>query len=59
MTLRHRTQAARTPAEAWSRNLTILRTTIFIEEIGWSLTAPFLPLVIRELGIGDPKAAAL
>jgi DHA1 family multidrug resistance protein-like MFS transporter len=34
-------------------------TAIFIEEIGWSLTAPFLPLYIRELGIGDPKAAAL
>lgn len=59
MTLRHLAQAARTPEEAWSRNLTILLTTIFIEEIGWSLTAPFLPLYIRELGIGDPKEAAL
>jgi len=59
MTLRHWTRAARTPEEAWSRNLTILLTTIFIEEIGWSLTAPFLPLYIRELGIGDPKEAAL
>src|SRR5512139_597081 len=59
MTLRHWTQAARTPEEAWSRNLTILLTAIFIEEIGWSLTAPFLPLYIRELGIGDPKEAAL
>ena len=59
MTLRQWTQAARTPEEAWSRNLTILLTTIFVEEIGWSLTAPFLPLYIRELGIGDPKEAAL
>src|SRR5512139_2495394 len=59
MTRRHWTQAARTPEEAWSRTLTILLTTIFIEEIGWSLTAPFLPLFIRELCIGDPKEAAL
>lgn len=59
MTLRHWTRAARTPEEAWSRNLTILLTTIFVEEIGWSLTAPFLPLYIRELGVGDPKEAAL
>jgi len=53
------TRSARTPEEAWSRNLTILLTAIFIEEIGWSLTAPFLPLYIRELGIPDPKKAAL
>lgn len=59
MRLRHWTQAARTPAEAWSRNLTILLIAIFIEEIGWSLTAPFLPLYICELGVGDPKEAAL
>lgn len=59
MNLRHWTRSARTPEEAWSRNLTILLTAIFIEEIGWSLTAPFLPLYIRELGILDPKKAAL
>jgi DHA1 family multidrug resistance protein-like MFS transporter len=52
-------KSAQTPEEAWSRNLTILLTAIFIEEIGWSLTAPFLPLYIQELGIGDPKKAAL
>ena len=45
--------------EAWSRNLTILLTAIFIEEMGWSLTAPFLPIYIQELGIPDPKRAAL
>ena len=59
MNLRQWTRSARTPEEAWSRNLTILLTAIFIEEMGWSLTAPFLPLYIRELGIGDPKEAAL
>jgi DHA1 family multidrug resistance protein-like MFS transporter len=59
MNLRHWTRSARTPEEAWSRNLTILLSAIAVEEIGWSLTAPFLPLYIRELGIGDPKAAAL
>jgi len=59
MNLRRWTRSARSPEEAWSRNLTILLTAIFIEEIGWSLTAPFLPLYIRELGIGDPKEAAL
>lgn len=59
MNLRRWTRSARNPEEAWSRNLAILLTAIFIEEIGWSLTAPFLPLYIRELGIDDPKAAAL
>jgi DHA1 family multidrug resistance protein-like MFS transporter len=59
MNLLHWTRSARTLDEAWSRNLIILLTAIFIEEIGWSLTAPFLPLYIRELGIGDPKQAAL
>lgn len=59
MNLRRWTRSARTPEEAWSRNLTILLIAIFIEEIGWSLTGPFLPIYIRELGIGDPKEAAL
>ena len=59
MNLYHWTRSARTPEEAWSRNLTILLTAIFIEEMGWSLTAPFLPIYIRELGIPDPKKAAL
>jgi DHA1 family multidrug resistance protein-like MFS transporter len=59
MNLPHWTRSARTPEEAWSRNLAVLLTAIAIEEIGWSLTAPFLPLYIRELGISDPKAAAL
>jgi len=59
LNLYHWTRSARTPEEAWSRNLTILLTAIFIEEMGWSLTAPFLPIYIRELGIPDPKKAAL
>jgi DHA1 family multidrug resistance protein-like MFS transporter len=53
------TRSARTIEEAWSRNLTILFTAIFIEEMGWSLTAPFLPIYIQELGIPDPQRAAL
>ncbi len=53
------TRSARTPEEAWSRNLTVLLTAIFVEEMGWSLTAPFLPIYIQELGILDPKEAAL
>jgi MFS family permease len=52
-------RSARTPEEAWTRSLTILLTAIFIEEMGWSLTAPFLPLYIQELGITDPRQAAL
>ena len=59
MNLCNWTRSARTPEEAWSRNLTILLTAIFIEEMGWSLTAPFLPIYIQELGIPDPKKAAL
>jgi DHA1 family multidrug resistance protein-like MFS transporter len=59
MTLCRSTRSASTPEEAWVRNLTILLAAIFVEEIGWSLTAPFLPLYIGELGIDDPQAAAL
>ncbi len=59
MNLHQWTRWARTPEKAWSRNLAILLTAIFIEEIGWSLTAPFLPLYVRELGIDDPREAAL
>jgi hypothetical protein len=59
MNPRHWTRSAPPPEVAWSRNLTILLTAIAIEEVGWSLTAPFLPLYIREFGIRDPKAAAL
>jgi DHA1 family multidrug resistance protein-like MFS transporter len=39
--------------------LTVLLTAIFIEECGWSLNAPFLPLYIQTLGVPDPKEAAL
>jgi len=56
--LRTWTRSASTPEEAWSRNLTILLTAIFIEEAGWALTAPFLPIYIQELGIPDPRTAA-
>jgi DHA1 family multidrug resistance protein-like MFS transporter len=57
--LRTWTGSARSPEEAWSRNLTILLTAIFIEEVGWSLNAPFLPIYIQSLGVPDPKGAAL
>ena len=59
MSLRSWARSARTPEEAWSRNLVILLTAIFVEETGWSLTAPFLPIYIQELGIPDPRQAAL
>ncbi len=59
MNLRRWVRPPRTPEAAWSRSLAILLTAIFIEEIGWSLTAPFLPIYIRELGILDAKEAAL
>ena len=59
MSLRTWSRSARTPEEAWSRNLTILLTAIFIEEVGWSLNAPFLPIYIQSLGVPEPKAAAL
>jgi DHA1 family multidrug resistance protein-like MFS transporter len=50
---------ARSSDAAWSRSLRILLAAIFLEEIGWSLTGPFLPIYIRELGIQDPARAAL
>jgi MFS family permease len=59
VSLRSWARSARTPEEAWSRNLVILLTAIFVEETGWSLTAPFLPIYIQELGIPDPRQAAL
>lgn len=59
LNLRNWTREARTPEEAWSRNLIILLSAIFIEETGWSLTAPFLPIYLKELGIHNLKEAAL
>jgi len=59
VTLSRWTRSAATPEEAWSRNLTVLLTAIFVEECGWALNAPFLPLYIGTLGLPDPIAAAL
>lgn len=45
--------------EDWARNLFVLLVAIFVEEIGWTLTSPFLPIFVKELGVPDLKEAAL
>ncbi|MCL4534771.1 MAG: MFS transporter [Bacteroidetes bacterium] len=54
-----KTSTTATVEEDWARNLFVLLVAIFVEETGWSLTSPFLPIFITELGVPDLKEAAL
>ena len=47
------------PREPWERNLYLLWLAIALTMIGFGGVFPFLPLYIRELGIEDPRQAAL
>ena len=47
------------PREPWERDLYLLWLAIALAMIGFGGVFPFLPLYIRELGIEDPRQAAL
>src|SRR5438552_6334293 len=43
----------------WQINLYSLLAVLFIAFIGFSFSSPFLPLLVRHLGVTEPQAVAL
>ena len=43
----------------WQLNLYALLAVLFVAFIGFSFSSPFLPLLVRQLGVTEPKAVAL
>src|SRR5882762_4818901 len=43
----------------WQLNLYSLLAVLFVAFIGFSFSSPFLPLLVHQLGVTDPRAAAL
>ena len=47
------------PLEPWQRNQYLVIMTVALARFGSDLTAPFIPLYVRELGVTDIAEAAL
>lgn len=45
--------------EAWERNQYVMTAVVFVVFTGFAFVLPFLPLFVRDLGIGDKEEAAL
>src|SRR5919109_4728890 len=43
----------------WQVNLASLLAVLFVAFVGFSFASPFLPLLVRQLGVTDPRAVAL
>src|SRR5256885_17204544 len=43
----------------WQINLGSLLAVLFIAFVGFYFSAPFLPFLVRELGVTDPRAVAV
>src|SRR5919109_1080992 len=43
----------------WQVNLASLLAVLFVAFVGFSFSSPFLPLLVRHLGVTDPRAVAL
>src|SRR5712692_4739362 len=43
----------------WQLNLYALLAVLFVAFIGFSFSSPFLPLLVRHLGVPEPHAVAL
>ena len=43
----------------WQLNLYSLLLVLFIAFVGFYFAAPFLPFYVMELGVADPRAAAV
>src|SRR5207245_3915498 len=43
----------------WQLNLYALLAVLFVAFIGFSFSSPFLPLLVRHLGVTEPHAVAL
>ncbi len=48
-----------TPENAWHRNLYVVMLAVFVSFSGFTFVMPFLPLYIKQLGVGDEGDAAL
>ena len=47
------------PGEEWRRNLYVVMFAVFVSFTGFTFVMPFLPLYIKQLGVGDAGDAAL
>src|SRR5262245_42786983 len=47
------------PVYVWQLNLAALLTVLFVAFVGFSFSGPFLPLLVRHLGVTEPRAVAL
>ena len=47
------------PWYVWQLNLYALLAVLFVAFVGFSFSGPFLPLLVRHLGVTDPRAVAL
>lgn len=47
------------PSEPWRRNQWVMATAVFVVFSGFAFVLPFLPLYVRDLGVGDEERAAL
>ena len=47
------------PVYVWQLNLAALLAVLFVAFVGFSFSAPFLPLFVRHLGVTEPRAVAL
>ena len=43
----------------WQANLYALLIVVFVAFVGFTFASPFLPLLVRELGVSDPSAVAI
>lgn len=47
------------PWYSWQLNLWALLAVLFVAFVGFSFSGPFLPLLVRQLGVTDPGAVAV
>jgi MFS transporter, DHA1 family, multidrug resistance protein len=47
------------PVYVWQTNLAALLAVLFVAFVGFSFAGPFLPLLVRHLGVTEPRAVAL
>jgi MFS transporter, DHA1 family, multidrug resistance protein len=47
------------PWYVWQLNLAALLAVLFVAFVGFSFSGPFLPLLVRHLGVTEPRAVAL
>src|SRR5919108_2522482 len=46
------------PVAVWQVNLAALLAVLFVAFVGFSFSGPFVPLLVRHLGVTEPRAVA-